>query len=212
MEASQQALELTERLADRLCHDVSSSAQAIASGLDLLGEAGSPAERDEALAFLAEAVAAQRSKVRYARRAYGPVGQGTPTSELKTLAEGLYADLRPTLDWAIEPQVLGPAASRALLSLLQIAADALAVGGLARASAGLDGGRLVVAVDAEGARVAVRDEVRAGLAGAPFQAGLGGRWVQGAFVANLAAASGGTIDVEAREGAARFAVSLPPGA
>ena len=212
MEASGRALELIERLADRLCHDVSSSAQAIASGLDLLGEAESPAERDEALAFLAEAVAAQKFKVRYARRAFGPAGQGVETSELETLAEGLYADLRPTLDWAIEPQVLGPAASRALLILLQIAADALAVGGVARASTRLEGGRLVGAVDAEGARVALRDEARAGLAGAAFEAGLGGRWVQGAFVASLAAASGGTVEAEAREGAVRLALSLPLGA
>ena len=203
---------LPERLADRLCHDVLSSAQAIASGLDLLTEATSAAERDEATAFLAEAVAAQRTKVRYARYAYGPAGAGIQTSELKSLAQALFADIRPTLDWAVELTVLGPAAARGLLVLLQIAADALAAGGRATVTAQAEGGLLRVEVDAAGPRAAVRDEVRGGLSGAPFQAGLGGRWVQGAWVAALVAEASGTVGLETYDGGLRLVLSLPPGA
>ena len=203
---------LPERLVDRLCHDVLSSAQAIASGLDLLAEAASAAERDEAVAFLAEAVAAQRAKVGYARRAYGPASDGVQTSELKGHAQALFDDIRPMLDWSVEPAVLGPAAARGLLVLLQIAADALAVGGRATASARTEGGRLRVEVDAASPRAVVKDEVMAGLSGAPFQAGLGGRWVQGAWVAAMAAAAGGTVGLETYEGGLRLVLSLPPGA
>jgi histidine phosphotransferase ChpT len=203
---------LPERLADRLCHDVLSSAQAIASGLDLLADAASAAERDEATAFLAEAVAAQRAKVGYARRAYGPAGEGVQTSELKVLAEALFGDIRPTLDWSVEPAVLGPAAARGLLVLLQIAADALAAGGRATATARNEGGLLRVEVDAAGPRAAVKDEVMAGLSGAPFEAGLGGRWVQGAWVAALAAGAGGTVSRETYEGGLKLVLSLRPGA
>jgi histidine phosphotransferase ChpT len=202
-------LELAERVADRLCHDISSSAQALASGLDLLGEARTDADRDEAVAFLGEALAAQKSKVGYAREAYG-LGSAASAADLKALAEALYADLRPTLDWAVEAPSLEPAAGRVLLLLLQVAADALAVGGAVRATTAGDGS--VVAVDMAGGRIALKDEVRAGLAGEPFAAGLGGRWVQGAFVAALAARAGGRVEVVLSEGAAAIRVSLAPGA
>jgi len=85
----------------------------------------------------------------------------------------------------------------------------LAVGGVARASARVGPDRLLVTVDADGPRATVRDEVRSGLAGAPFEGGLGGRWVQGAFVAMLAASAGGTVSVDARDGGVRLALSLP---
>ena len=201
-------MELAERVADRLCHDISSSAQALASGLDLLSEAGTDGDRDEAVAFLGQALAAQKFKVGYARRAYG-LGSPASAAELRTLAETLYADLRPTLDWAVEAPMLRPAAARVLLLLLQIAADALAAGGIVRARSADDGS--VVAVDMAGGRIGLKDEVRAGLAGEPFGAGLGGRWVQGAFVAALAAQAGGRVEVELGEGAAAIRVSLAPG-
>jgi hypothetical protein len=53
--------------------------------------------------------------------------------------------------------------------------------------------------------------VRSGLSGAPFQAGLGGRWIQGAWVASLAAAAGWTVSVEIYEGGLKLVLSLPPG-
>ncbi|HEY5289504.1 MAG TPA: histidine phosphotransferase family protein, partial [Caulobacteraceae bacterium] len=61
-------------------------------------------------------------------------------------------------------------------------------------------------------RVAIKDEVRSGLAGEAYAAGLAGRWAPAAFVAMLAASAGGTIAIEPREGGVRFALSLPPGA
>ncbi|MGH7024919.1 MAG: histidine phosphotransferase family protein [Caulobacteraceae bacterium] len=199
-------MNLTERLADRLCHDVASSAQAIASGLDLLAEAGSEAEREEAAAFLTEAVTAQRFKLRYARRAYGPAVQVIDAAEVKALAEALFEGGRAKLQWLVGEATLGPIAARCLLLLLQIAADAVAAGGTARVEAHADG----VVVDAEGPRARVRDEVRAGLSGEAFDAGLGGRWVQGAFVAALVGSVGGAVSVDTREGGVCLAVSLPP--
>ncbi len=203
------ALELAGRLAERLCHDIASSAQALASGLDLLTEARSDAERDEAAALLLDALAAQKAKVAYARRAYG-VGAATDNAELGAMAAALYADLRPSLDWAVEAPALGPTGSRALLLLLQIGADAVAAGGTVRVTSALDGS--AIAVELAGARVLVKDDVRAGLAGEPFAAGLGGRWVQGAYLAALAASAGGQVEAQWGETSGTVRVSLPPGA
>jgi histidine phosphotransferase ChpT len=203
------ALELAERLAERLCHDISSAAQALASGLDLLTEARSEAERDEAAGLLKEALAAQNFKVAYARRVYGG-GLATDNAELAATAGALYAELRPSLDWAVAAPSLGPTGSRALLLLVQIAADALALGGVVRATSAADGS--MVAVELAGRRVTPKDEVRAGLAGAPFAAGLGGRWVQGAYLAALAAAAGGHVEAQWDEATGAVRVILPPGA
>jgi hypothetical protein len=74
------------------------------------------------------------------------------------------------------------------------------------------GGALNLVVDANGPRAAVKEEIAAGLAGAPFQAGLGGRWIQGAWVAALATAAGGSVSVAPHDGGVKFVVSLPQGA
>jgi histidine phosphotransferase ChpT len=207
-DARSESLELAERVAERLCHDISSSAQALASGLDLLQDARTGEERDEAVSLLSEALAAQTSKVGYARRAYG-LAQAADTSDLKALAEALYADLRPTLDWAVEAPSLGPAAARVLLILLQIAADAVAAGGVVRATSAHDSS--MVGVDMTGPRVALKDEIRTGLTGGSITAGRGGRWIQGAFVAALASAAGGKIEIDLRDGGATIRVSLSRG-
>jgi hypothetical protein len=203
------ALELAGRLAERLCHDIASSAQALASGLDLLTEARSDAEHDEAAVLLQDALAAQKAKVAYARRAFG-VGAATDNAELADMAAALFAELRPSLDWAVAAPALGPTGSRVLLLLLQIGADALAAGGTVRATSTAEGS--MVAVELAGPRLSPKDDVRAGLAGEPFAAGLGGRWVQGAYVAALAAASGGRVEADWSQTSGAVRVSLPPGA
>jgi histidine phosphotransferase ChpT len=203
-------LELAARLADRLCHDVLSSSQALASGLDLLAEAATDAEREEARQLLVEAVAAQRRKVTYARRAFGQGPGASEIGELRALVEALYADLRPSLLWIVEASNVGPAAARTLLNLAQMAADSLAAGGEACVRCLKDGGE--IEVKARGPRVSLREEARAGLAGEPFSTGLGGRWVQGALVSAVVNSAGGALRVEVRESEVVFAVSLPPGA
>jgi histidine phosphotransferase ChpT len=202
--------ELAARLADRLCHDILSSSQALASGLDLLAEAANDGEREEARSLLVEATAAQRAKVTYARRAFGQGPSASATGELRDLSEALYADLRASLVWAVEAFSLGPVGSRTLLNLVQIAADTLAAGGEAHVSCLRDGAEIEVA--ARGPRASLKEEARAGLAGQAFGAGLSGRWVQGAFVSALVNSAGGVLRVDAREGEVVFAVNLPPGA
>jgi histidine phosphotransferase ChpT len=203
------AAELAQRLADRLCHDIAGSIQAVASGLDLLAEASTPAMRDEAAAFLAEAVAAQKSRIGFARQAFGASAAPIEADELRRVAEDYYAGQRAGLEWSTEIETLGPTAARALLNLVQIAAEALPLGGLARVTARRSAEGVEIAVTASSPRVSLREETRAGLAGEPFDAGLSGRWVQGAFVSALVEAAGGHVGVTASEGEVVLRVSLP---
>lgn len=199
---------LIERLADRLCHDFASSAQAVASGFDLLREALDANEREEAEAFLAEAVAAQRVKIAYARRAYGPAPAAADPAELELLVQPLFADVRPDLDWRVTASA-GPASSRALLVLAQLATDILAAGGLARLSLLDEDDSQVVELDTEGPRPMLRDEARSGLTGVASEAGFGGRWSQGAFVRYLAVSAGGEIGLEEKPKGVRIRLRLP---
>jgi hypothetical protein len=201
------SLILVERLAERLCHDFASASQAVASGLDLLTEASGPAERDEAQAFLAEAVASQKARLQFARKAYGPAADSTAASEAEALVRDIFNDIRPTLDWQVGPAGLAPAEVHALLILGQLGADILAAGGVARLA--LTGTE--VELDAEGPRPMLRDDLRDGLTGVAGEAGLGGRWAQGAFLRALATSVGGNIWLEERSGGVRIRVSLRPG-
>jgi histidine phosphotransferase ChpT len=203
--------QLAARLADRLCHDVLGSSQALASGLDLLREASTDAAREEALEFLAEGLSAQRSRVLFARDAFGPGGEVT-TDQLHSLVENHFADLRPDVEWDAESMVLGPTGGRLLLNLAQIAAECLALGGAARVSARASPACDQVVVEGRGARVVFREETRAGLAGEPFGEGLGGRWAQAALVHVLAVEAGGSLEFEADDGLVRVSVNLPAGA
>ncbi len=206
------SLTLFERLADRLCHDFASSAQAVASGFDLLREAQNPAEREEAEGFLAEAVATQRARIGYARRAYGPASTAVAASELELLVQALFANIRPNFDWQVTSAALEPAAGRSLLILAQLATDILAAGGLARLSERSEGQRQWVELDAEGPRAKLRDELRSGLTGTQSETGHGGRWAQGAFVRSLVVVAGGELGLEERPLGVRIWLNLPPGA
>lgn len=201
--------ELAARLVDRLCHDVAGSIQALASGLDLLRESADPASREEATSLLADALAAQQAKLAFGRRAFGSAPAMTECGELEALARGLFADLRPSLDWAVEARRLGPSAARCLLNLVQIAGEVLAVGGVARITADAAGSE--VALEARGPRVNLRDETRAGLNGEPLGAGLAGKWVQGALVSDVARAAGGRVSLDQADGAVTIRIDLPPG-
>jgi hypothetical protein len=204
--------ELTQRLVDRLCHDIAGSIQALSSGLDLLGEADDPAGREEAASLLADALAGQKAKLVFARRAFGSAPPVTEAAELAGLARGQFGDLRAGLDWAVEAERLGPTASRCLLNLVQIAAEILAVGGVARVMARTRSAGAEIVIESRGPRLILREETRAGLAGEPFGAGLAGRWVQGALVSELARAAGGRIKMDEADGAVTIRVDLPPGA
>jgi hypothetical protein len=168
--------------------------------------------RDEAMAFLAEAVAAQKSKIAYARQAFGASVAPVEAVELRRLADDLYAGQRACLEWSAEIEAFGPTAARAVLNLVQIAAECLALGGIVQVARRRVADADEITVTARSPRVSLREETRSGLAGEPFGAGLGGRWVQGALVSAIVGEVGGAISVRSGEEAVVLQVSLPAGA
>jgi histidine phosphotransferase ChpT len=204
--------DLAAMLAARLCHDFISPASAIASGVDLLEDPTAQDMREDALGLITQSARKLVAQLAFARVAFGASASAEEfdTREIETLAHGVFAHVRPELDWSVEPSSLNKASARALLNLVQIAAGALPTGGVAKVRAVEADGRIAISIDASGARARLRPEVLAGLRGEPLPEGaLGGQWVQAYYLYCLLQAAGGQVAAEATEERVTFAAWAP---
>lgn len=201
--------ELASRLTARLCHDLVGPAGAVVSGLDLLADDPTADVSGAAMEMVDAGARKLLAVIVFSRVAFGLGQEDFDTGVLKVLARGLFSDLRPTLDWSVEATSLPGPPARTLLNLVQIAADALPAGGVARAWATAHGGKVQLGVDAIGPRPRLHPEVQSGLRGEPRSAGLSGRWVQAYFVHTMVAAVGGEVVAAASDTAISFKATLP---
>jgi histidine phosphotransferase ChpT len=205
------AEDLAAKLAARLCHDFMSPASGIVSGLDLLDDPSAKDMQAEAMDLIASSARKLVDQLTFARVAFGAYASADvfDSRELETLAQGVFAHVRPTLDWAVEPPQLNKPTARALLNMVQLAAGALAVGGVARVSVKVADGWAAVTVEAAGPRARLHAEVHDGLKGMPLGEGLSGRWVQAYYLAALVKAAGGVVAAEASEDHVSFKAAVP---
>ncbi|HZZ36362.1 MAG TPA: histidine phosphotransferase family protein [Caulobacteraceae bacterium] len=205
------AEDLAAKLAARLCHDFMSPASGIVSGLDLLEDPSAKDMQAEAMALIASSARKLVDQLTFARVAFGAYASAEvfDSRELEGLAQGVFAHVRPSLEWAVEPPQLTKPAARALLNLVQLAAGALAVGGSARASVTIEDGLARVSVEAAGPRARLHAEVLDGLEGRSLGEGLSGRWVQAYYLHSLVKAAGGSVSVESGEDRVAFRAVVP---
>jgi histidine phosphotransferase ChpT len=205
------AEDLAAKLAAKLCHDFMSPASGIVSGLDLLEDPSAKDMRDEAMNLIESSARKLVDLLTFARVAFGSYASAEmfDARELETLAKGVFAHVRPELEWAVTATTLPKWAARALLNLVQLAAGALATGGLAKVSTAEADGRLTVLVEAKGPRVRMHPDVADGLAGKPMAEGLAGRWVQAYYLYALVVAAGGEVSATPGEEVIRFQAVAP---
>lgn len=203
--------ELAAMLSARLCHDFISPASAIASGLDLLDDPTAQDMRDDAMGLIAQSSRKLVDMLAFARVAFGASASADQfdVRELEALAQGVFAHVRPELEWDVQMPALNKPAARAILNLAQIAAGALPMGGLAKVRAVEADGRIAISIEAEG-RARLRPEVLAGLKGEPLDPGaLGGHWVQAYYLYLLLQDAGGQVAAEASEERVTLAAWVP---
>jgi histidine phosphotransferase ChpT len=205
------APELAAQLAGRLCHDFISPASAITSGLDLLEDPSAQDMREEAIGLIASSARKLVALLAFSRVAFGTssTAENFDPRELETLTRGVYAHVRPDLDWAVDLPVLNKPAARTLLNIAQIAAGCLPTGGVVRLTAAADGATVAVEAEARGPRARVRPEVVTGLSGQPLTEGLGGQWVQSYYLHSLVEAAGGRLGYEVGEELVRLRARVP---
>jgi histidine phosphotransferase ChpT len=201
---------LCEIMAARLCHDFMSPASGIASGLDFLNETDETM-RAEAMNLIAGSARKLMDLLAFYRVALGGFAEGADfdTKALEALARGVFAHVRPELDWAVDVPAVSGAAARVLLNLAHLAAGAVAMGGVARVSVRSEPGWLALIAEANGPRARLQPEVAAGLKGEALREGLPGRWVQAFCLHAQVSAAGGALAAEPGEGGVLFKAVLP---
>lgn len=205
------APDLAAQLAGRLCHDFISPASAINSGLDLLDDPSATDMREEAMTLIAGSARKLVALLAFSRVAFGAsaTAESFAATELETLVRGVYAHVRPELDWAVAPTAVDKPAARALLNIAQIAATAFPTGGLVRLTVDSAGEETRVEGVATGTRSRLRPEVATGLRGEALTEGLGGPWVQAYYLHALVARAGGRLELETGEDSVRITARLP---
>ncbi|TCS05435.1 histidine phosphotransferase ChpT [Caulobacter sp. BK020] len=198
-------------VAARLCHDFISPASAIVSGLDLLEDPSAQDMREDAMSLISSSARKLADLLQFTRVAFGASAsaESFDSRELEKLAQGVFAHVRPTLDWAIPPSTMNKATARAILNIAQIAASALPAGGKATLRAVVADERVAITADAAGPRARLRPEVLAGLKGEALAEGLGGPWVQATYLSALVRAAGGQVGVELGEDKVTLAAWVP---
>ncbi|MDB5420856.1 MAG: hypothetical protein JWR59_803 [Brevundimonas sp.] len=198
-------------LAARLCHDFISPASAIVSGLDLLEDPSAQDMREDAMSLIASSARKLADLLQFTRVAFGASAsaENFDSRELEKLAQGVFAHVRPTMDWAVPPSTLNKASARAILNIAQLAASALPAGGKATLRAVVLDGRVAITAESVGPRARLRPEVLAGLKGEALSEGLGGPWVQAAYLHALVKAAGGQVGVELGEDQVSLAAWVP---
>ncbi|HEX6866628.1 MAG TPA: histidine phosphotransferase family protein [Caulobacteraceae bacterium] len=203
--------ELGALMCARLCHDFISPASAITSGIDLLEDPSAQDMHDDALGLITQSSRKLVDQLAFARVAFGAsaAAESFDARDLETLAKGVFAHVRPDLDWDVTPPALNKAAARTILNLAQIAAGALPMGGTARVKVTEADGRVDMVIEAEG-RARLRPEVLAGLRGDPLPEGaLGGQWVQAYYLSLVLTQAGGEVSADTGEEHVRLSAWVP---
>jgi histidine phosphotransferase ChpT len=203
--------ELAAYLAARMCHDFISPASAIVSGLDLLEDPSAQDMREEAMGLIATSARKLTDLLAFTRVAFGAsaAAETFDARELEKLAQGVFAHMRATLEWAVETPAVSKPAARTLLNLAQMAGAALPTGGVARVRAVQEAASVAIAIEATGPRARLRPEVLAGLRGETLADGMHGHWVQAYYVHLFLADAGGRVFADVSEESVTFAVTIP---
>ena len=204
-------IELAARLAARLCHDFISPTSALVSGLDLIDDPASQDMRAEAMELITASGRKLEALLTFYRIAFGgsAATELFDARELERLVRGRFAHARAEIDWAVEPDGLDKAPTRALLNLAELGAAALPMGGTARLEVREAAGAMELTLRAEHPRASLHGDALKGLNGENLGEGLSGRWVQPYFLRALTAEAGGSLELSQGEGVVCVAVRLP---
>jgi hypothetical protein len=199
---------LAARLLSRAIHDISGPTSGLTAALDILGDDASGAAHAEGLALARDSLAQMAARIAFCRAAFGGAG-GWDGDSLGRLMETPFIGTRARLEPG--PVVAGApsCAVQAALIGLQISAESLAAGGIARLSLQPFQEDWRARVDGEGPRARMAPETVEGLAGLAFSSGLTGRWAPARYLNALSVSVGGALDFGAGEGQFWIAFTCP---
>ncbi|MFW5661150.1 MAG: histidine phosphotransferase family protein [Oceanicaulis sp.] len=207
--------ELAALLCSRVCHDIAGPASAMGAALSVLDDEGAADMRDEAVALLRTGAGQIRNKLEYARVCFGAAGSRggeMALSEIKALAEPMFAEARPDLVFKTDAGTIDKAAARVLLNLIWLAIESLPRGGTVtvEASPASDGGARLRLV-ASGPRLRLDPSYVSAFRGETPEGGFDGRSVQPYYTGLIARETGGRAEASQTEERVEFAALTGPG-
>ncbi len=208
------AVDFASLLCSRLCHDLVGPVGALFNGVELLADENDPEMRARCLELLSDSARQTANKLKFFRLAFGSAGgfgERVDTREAQAALEGLFAgDRRVEVDWMVGPHALPKNAVKLLLNLSMVAGDALLRGGKLSVAAEDMGGRIELAVRAEGPRLLLDAELRTALGGGTPLESLSPRASVAYLICALVQDLGATMQIsDAQDGVLVFGVELP---
>ncbi|MEM6538931.1 MAG: histidine phosphotransferase family protein [Pseudomonadota bacterium] len=206
-EGALDGLMLTSLMSSKLCHDLVNPIGALASGLDVLEDSDDDKEmQEEALALLKSSADKATALLKFARVAYGLSG-GLDTEvgydEVRSLLDGLYAHTKATLDWQVQGASAPKTHAKALMIMVQTAAESVPRGGVVTVSG--EAGRF--RMTATGDRVLLNDAVGSALSGVSTD--LMPKCSPLFLVGTMAREQGGKASAKLEDGVATFELVMP---
>lgn len=199
---------LAAKLLSRALHDIAGPTSGLSAALDLLHDSNSGDLHKEALALARDSLTEMAARMAFCRAAYAGAGE-MDGEAFAVLAQTPFAGSRARL----ELSEVTPGAPRVVIQgaliLLQISAEGLASGGVARLTLKPHNAAWRARVEGEGARARVVPETLAGLEGLGLESGLPGRWAPGRHLHALAASAGGSLKFSAQDGQFWLALTCP---
>jgi histidine phosphotransferase ChpT len=191
-------IDLASLMCSRLCHDLVNPLGALLNGVELLAEEDDPAMRAQAIELLEISARQSNNKLKFFRLAFGAAG-GLDTAvdvrEVRAALDALLAESKITLDCRLRDSSLPKGPVKVLLNLALLGAEGLVRGGTLTVMAEASPGGFDVAVQAEGTRVFVSEDVRRVLAGEAPADGVNAKIIPAHLVHLLVAERKGKLSV-----------------
>jgi histidine phosphotransferase ChpT len=206
-------LDLAALLVSRVCHDLISPVGAISNGMEILEDEQDQDMRKHALALIEHSVSQARSRLLFARLAFGAMGSAgaeIPLREAGQVAGEFFKSGKAKFIWESPEATLDKEIIKIALNLAQIGADCIPRGGAltCRVDAGEDGSK--ISVTAEGPRANLAADVVNALTGTLGLDDLTGRTIAPHMIALLARRMSGRIVHSVSPERIVFSAAFPP--
>lgn len=210
---TQPDLDLAALLVSRVCHDLISPVGAISNGMEILEDEQDLEMRKHALALIEHSVGQARSRLLFARLAFGAMGSAgaeIPLREAGQVASEFFRGAKPKFVWESPEIALDKEIIKIALNLAQIGADCIPRGGVLTCKVDSNGEGSKINVVAEGPRANLAQDIVAALSGTVSLDDLTGRTIAPHMIALLAKRMAGRIVHSASHERIALSANFPP--
>lgn len=189
-------LDLAALLVSRVCHDLISPVGAISNGMEILEDEQDQEMRKHALALIEHSVGQARSRLLFARLAFGAMGSAgaeIPLREAGQVASEFFKGAKAKFVWESSDAALDKEIVKIALNLSQIGADCIPRGGVLTCRVDSDADGSKISVLAVGPRANLAQDVVDALTGTLDLNALTGRTIAPHMIALLARRLSGRI-------------------